>query len=60
MMRPGKEPRPDWPPQRSAAGLPEGHREYLPSGQVWEVRDGKWVRLPDQLFRGGYQTKTSG
>lgn len=36
---------PDWMPQASALNLPEGHRRFSSVGQLWQVRDGQWVRI---------------
>lgn len=36
---------PDWPPQASAIGLRDGHRRFGSTGQLFEVRDGRWVRI---------------
>jgi len=36
---------PDWPPQASAIGLPEGHRRFGSTGQLWEVKAGRWERV---------------
>lgn len=38
--------KPDWPPRLSAEGLPEGHRRFGSTGQLFEVRDSRWVRVP--------------
>jgi hypothetical protein len=35
---------PDWPPQISAVGLPDGERRYGSTGQSFEVKNGQWVR----------------
>lgn len=40
---------PDWPPQASAIGLPEGERRYGSTGQLFEVKNGRWERLPIKL-----------
>lgn len=36
---------PDWPSKASASDYPEGTRKAGSTGQVWQVRDGQWVRL---------------
>lgn len=36
---------PDWPPRASAIGLPEGEKRRGGTGQLWQVREGRWVRL---------------
>ena len=36
---------PDWPPRVSATGLREGHRRFGSTGQLFEVRNGRWVRI---------------
>ena len=36
---------PDWPPRISAIGLKDGHRRFGSTGQLFEVRDGRWVRI---------------
>lgn len=44
-----KRPKPqgpvDWPPMRSALGLPDGTRQHGSAGQPWQVRNGVWVRM---------------
>lgn len=44
---------PDWMPRASAIGLPDGHQRHGSTGQLWEVRNGQWVRIdrssPDDL-----------
>lgn len=36
---------PDWPPQVSAIGRPEGERRCGSTGQLFEARNGQWVRV---------------
>lgn len=36
---------PDWPPQVSASGLPENETRYGSTGQLFQVRSGRWVRV---------------
>ena len=36
---------PDWPPRRSAVGLPEGELGYGSTGQLWAVNNGQWIRV---------------
>ena len=36
---------PDWPPRVSAIGLPDGHRRFGSTGQLFEVRNGQWMRI---------------
>lgn len=36
---------PDWPPRSSAGDYPEGTRKPGSTGQLWQVRNGQWVRL---------------
>lgn len=36
---------PDWPPRRSAVGLPDGERRHGSTGQLFEVKNGRWERL---------------
>jgi hypothetical protein len=38
---------PDWPPRASARDYSEGTRKHGSTGQVWEVRNGAWVRIID-------------
>jgi hypothetical protein len=35
----------DWPPMRSAAGLLDGTQSYGSTGQLFEVKNGQWVRV---------------
>jgi hypothetical protein len=35
---------PDWPPQASAIGLPEGTLRHGSTGQLFEVKNGRWER----------------
>lgn len=37
--------RPEWPPRRSATGLRDGHRRFGSTGQLFEARNGRWVRI---------------
>jgi hypothetical protein len=37
---------PDWPPVMSAADMPDGLRRYGSTGQLFEVKNGRWVRVP--------------
>lgn len=36
---------PDWPPKGSAIGLPDGTQQRGSTGQLFEVRNGQWVRV---------------
>lgn len=36
---------PTWEPQRSAVGVPDGERAYGSTGQLFEARNGQWVRV---------------
>lgn len=36
---------PDWPPRGSAVGLPDGTKRHGSTGQLWETRNGRWVRI---------------
>lgn len=36
---------PDWPPAASASNYPEGFVASGSTGQRWQVRNGRWVRL---------------
>jgi hypothetical protein len=36
---------PDWPPQRSAVDLPDGERGTGSTGQLFEVKNGRWERV---------------
>lgn len=38
---------PDWEPRGSAVGVPNGERRNGSTGQVFEARDGRWVRVRD-------------
>ena len=38
---------PDWPPQASAVGLLEGTLRYGSTGQLFEVKNGRWERASD-------------
>lgn len=40
-----KDNAPDWPPRGSAYGLPDGMRQRSSVGQLWETKDGRWVRI---------------
>lgn len=44
-LHPLRQAEPDWPPQSSAARLPEGTRKYGSTGQLFEARNGQWVRV---------------
>ncbi len=35
---------PDWPPRGSAVGLPDGEFKYGSTGQLFEVKNGQWIR----------------
>lgn len=35
----------DWPPMASAIGLPEGERRHGSTGQLFEVKNGRWERV---------------
>jgi hypothetical protein len=35
---------PDWPPQGSAIGLPDGTQRHGSTGQLFEVKNGRWER----------------
>lgn len=37
----------DWSPAAMAAAYAEGTRKYGSTGQLWEVRNGQWVRVDD-------------
>lgn len=39
---------PDWPPMRSAIGLPDGECAYGSTGQLFEVKNGRWERVRNQ------------
>jgi len=39
------ESRPDWPPRASASVFPDGHQSYGSTGQLFEVKNGQWVRV---------------
>jgi len=34
----------DWPPQASAVGLPDGTFRHGSTGQLFEVKNGRWER----------------
>ncbi len=36
---------PDWPPQVSAVGLLDGERRHGSTGQLFEVKNGQWIRV---------------
>lgn len=36
---------PDWPPQDWAGGYADGTRKHGSTGQLWQAREGRWVRL---------------
>jgi hypothetical protein len=38
----------DWPPQASAIHLPDGERRRGSTGQLFEVKNGTWVRMIDR------------
>lgn len=42
---------PDWPPARSAVGLPDGERAYGSTGQLFEVENGRWKRVLPPLLQ---------
>ena len=37
----------EWPPARSAVGLADGDRAHGSTGQLFEARNGQWVRVHD-------------
>lgn len=39
---------PDWPPQISAIGLAKGEQRHGSTGQLFEARNGQWVRIAEQ------------
>lgn len=39
---------PDWPPMRSATGLPDGEQGHGSTGQLFEVKNGQWVRVRER------------
>jgi len=43
--KPQEHEAPDWPPRRSAVGLPDGERGYGSTGQSFIVKDGQWIRI---------------
>lgn len=45
--------RPDWPPRKSAYQLAEGTRGRGSTGQLFEVTNGQWVRIWDELGEAG-------
>ena len=36
---------PDWPPASSARDAKEGERRKGSTGQLWQARNGQWVRI---------------
>ena len=54
MTRMSDDDAPNWMPAASARGLPEGERRYSSVGQLWQVRDGQWVRIkkPELIIPG--------
>lgn len=40
---------PDWEPRGSAVGVPDGERRAGSTGQTFEARDGRWVRVRDPV-----------
>jgi Fe-S cluster biosynthesis and repair protein YggX len=40
-------PAPEWPPQGSAIGVPDGERRHGSTGQMFEAREGRWVRVEE-------------
>ena len=44
------DPAPDWQPQGSARGLPDGEQRRGSTGQLWEAKNGQWVRVPENLI----------
>ena len=40
-----KDDAPDFMPLGSAVGLPEGERRVSSVGQLWQVRNGQWIRI---------------
>lgn len=36
-----------WPPRDSASSYSEGHQKRGSTGQLWQVHQGKWVRVPE-------------
>lgn len=42
---------PDWPPKSSAARLRDGTTRYGSTGQLFEVKNGRWVRVRDKEVR---------
>lgn len=44
-MRMSDDDAPDWPPVSSAPEVNDGERRYGSTGQLWQARNGQWVRL---------------
>ncbi len=40
-----KDDAPDVMPMTSAFGLPDGERRCSSVGQLWQVRNGQWIRI---------------
>jgi hypothetical protein len=40
--------RTNWPPRASASDFEDGHRAYGSTGQLFEVVNGRWVRVEDK------------
>lgn len=36
---------PDWPPRKSAGGLPNGFFQRGSTGQLFTVKEGQWLRV---------------
>ncbi len=47
-LHPLRQAEPDWPPASTAVGEPEGTRRYGSTGQLFEVRGQRWVRVASQ------------
>jgi hypothetical protein len=43
---------PDWPPRDTASQYPEGYAKRGSTGQLFEVKYGRWVRVPEESPRG--------
>jgi hypothetical protein len=52
-----KKQQPDWPPRSSAFNWPEGTRRHGSTGQLWEVKDGIWVRVDPGLGEADTEAK---
>lgn len=43
-----------WPPRDSASSYSEGHQQRGSTGQLWQVHQGQWVRVPEpEIVRAG-------